>query len=143
MRAISNRLAGRPAPGQFTEAAPTGGPPPLIRVAGLTKDYLMGGRAVHALRGIDLAVRRGECVAVMGPSGSGKSTLLNLLGCLDRPTGGRYWLDGVHAGSLWARHLARVRNRMLGLPLQPCTIPPRATALETVASLALIHLRSL
>ncbi|HEX2034665.1 MAG TPA: ATP-binding cassette domain-containing protein, partial [Chloroflexota bacterium] len=76
-------------------AAPLADEAVIIRVSGLTKTYHLGDVAVHALRGVSFEVRRGELLAIMGPSGSGKSTLMNLLGCLDQPTSGTYWLDGV------------------------------------------------
>ena len=105
---------------------------PVIRVEKLTKDYRMGTTMVHALRGIDLTVRRGEMVAIMGPSGSGKSTFLNLVGCLDRPTAGKYWLDGIAVSRLSTGQLATVRNRKIGFVFQSFHLLPRATALENV-----------
>jgi putative ABC transport system ATP-binding protein len=105
---------------------------PVIRVEKLTKDYVIGTNAVHALRGIDLTVTRGELVAIMGPSGSGKSTYLNLIGCLDRPTAGHYWLDGIDTSRLSAGQLATVRNRKIGFVFQMFNLLPRATALENV-----------
>src|SRR5258708_23926985 len=105
---------------------------PVIRVEKLAKDYPMGATTVHALRGIDLAVTRGEFVAIMGPSGSGKSTFLNLLGCLDRPTAGQYWLDGIAVSRLSTSQLSLVRNRKIGFVFQMFNLLPRATALENV-----------
>ena len=105
---------------------------PRIRVAGLTKRYPLAGGAVQALRGVDLAVRAGELVAVMGPSGSGKSSFLHLLACLDRPTSGQYWLDGTPVSALSVRQLARVRNRRIGMVFQSFNLLPRASALENV-----------
>ncbi|MBI4321853.1 MAG: ABC transporter ATP-binding protein [Chloroflexi bacterium] len=105
---------------------------PAIRVEKLTKDYVMGANTVHAVRGVDLTVTRGELVAIMGPSGSGKSTFLNLLGCLDRPTAGQYWLDGIAVSRLSSGQLATVRNRKIGFVFQMFHLLPRATALENV-----------
>ena len=104
----------------------------LIRVRELTRDYDMGSEVVRALRGVDLAIRRNEYVAIMGPSGSGKSTLMNLLGCLDTPTGGEYWLNGVEVSELDDDELARVRNREIGFVFQTFNLLPRASALHNV-----------
>jgi len=92
----------------------------------------MGGEIVHALRGVDLAVRRNEYVAIMGPSGSGKSTLMNLIGCLDTPSGGEYWLNGTLVSEMSDDALARVRNREIGFVFQTFNLLPRATALQNV-----------
>ena len=103
----------------------------VIAVSGLTKVY-PGAEPVHALRGIDFAVTRGEFVALMGASGSGKSTLMNLLGCLDRPTSGRYLLDGEDVARLDRDARARVRNRKIGFVFQGFNLLARTTAVENV-----------
>jgi putative ABC transport system ATP-binding protein len=105
---------------------------PLIQVRGLKKIYWMGSEEIHALDGVDLDIRRGEYVAIMGPSGSGKSTLMNLLGCLDSPTSGEYWLNDRQVSRLDDDELARVRNREIGFVFQTFNLLPRATALHNV-----------
>ena len=100
---------------------------------GVTKTYRTGAGAVRALDGVDLHIRRGEYVAVMGPSGSGKSTMMNILGCLDVPSGGRYQLDGTDVGSLDDDRLSEIRNREIGFVFQSFNLLPRLTALENVA----------
>jgi putative ABC transport system ATP-binding protein len=104
----------------------------LIEVQDLRRDYRGRGVLVPAVAGVSLSVDRGDFVAVMGPSGSGKSTLLNLLGCLDTPTGGRYWLDGVEVGGLDPDSLSRIRNRQLGFVFQGFNLLPRMSALGNV-----------
>ena len=100
----------------------------MIELRGLTRVFEVGGRPVHALRGIDLAVADGEYLSVMGPSGSGKSTLLNLLGCLDRPTSGTYRLDGQDVSELDDREMSRVRRHKIGFVFQAFHMVPRLTA---------------
>ncbi|WP_329052682.1 ABC transporter ATP-binding protein [Amycolatopsis sp. NBC_01488] len=105
---------------------------PVIAVSGLRKTYGAGETAVHALRGVELAVWPGEYVAIMGASGSGKSTLLNMLGCLDVPTSGQYLLDGFGVGKLNERQLALLRNRKIGFIFQSFNLVPRTSALSNV-----------
>ncbi|MDO8959246.1 MAG: ABC transporter ATP-binding protein [Rhodocyclaceae bacterium] len=106
---------------------------PLIRTADLAKDYLLGDTRVPALQGVSLEIARGEFVAVMGPSGSGKSTFMNLLGCLDHPSGGEYWLDGEAVSRLSDDALAGLRNRRIGFVFQHFNLLPRTSALDNVA----------
>ena len=104
----------------------------LIEIRDLTRHYDMGGETIHALRGVTLAIGRNEYVAIMGPSGSGKSTMMNMLGCLDTPSGGEYWLNGQEVSGLTDDALARVRNREIGFVFQTFNLLPRATALHNV-----------
>ena len=104
----------------------------VIVTRGLKREYDMGGEVVRALRGVDLAIRRNEYVAIMGPSGSGKSTLMNLVGCLDTPTAGEYWLNGLLVSTMSDDQLARVRNKEIGFVFQTFNLLPRATALHNV-----------
>jgi putative ABC transport system ATP-binding protein len=105
---------------------------PVIRLENVHKTYDLGEIQVQALRGISLEVRQGEFVAVMGPSGSGKSTVMNILGCLDRPTRGHYYLDGVDVSGMSKTELARIRNRKLGFVFQQFNLLSRTSALENV-----------
>ena len=104
----------------------------IIRTEGLVKDYVLGAETVHAVRGVDMELRVGEFVAMMGPSGSGKSTFMNMIGCLDTPTAGQYWLNGQLVSELSDDELARVRNREIGFVFQTFNLLPRATALHNV-----------
>lgn len=106
--------------------------PPQLLLRGVTKVYGMGGATMHALRGIDLRIERGEFVAVMGPSGSGKSTCLNILGCLDTPTSGSYRFEGVEVGKLSRLQRARLRRYYLGFVFQGYNLLNRTSALENV-----------
>ena len=103
-----------------------------IVTRGLTREYHMGSETVRALRGVDLAIRHNEYVAIMGPSGSGKSTLMNLIGCLDTPNAGEYWLNGTLVSDMRDDQLAHVRNKEIGFVFQTFNLLPRATALQNV-----------
>ena len=105
---------------------------PVIRIEDLRRTYTAGSTAVHALRGVDLRVEPGEMLAIMGASGSGKSTLMNLLGCLDSPSEGRYWLDGVRVDGLGRNALAEIRNTRIGFVFQGFNLLPRTSALDNV-----------
>ena len=104
----------------------------VIVTRGIKRQYDMGGEIVRALRGVDLAIRRNEYVAIMGPSGSGKSTLMNTIGCLDTPNAGEYWLNGMLVSEMSDDQLARVRNKEIGFVFQTFNLLPRATALQNV-----------
>jgi putative ABC transport system ATP-binding protein len=104
----------------------------VSRIRDLTREYRMGEERIHALRGVSLEIHRNEYVTIMGPSGSGKSTMMNILGCLDTPSGGEYWLNGHEVSQLNADALARVRNREIGFVFQTFNLLPRATALHNV-----------
>ncbi|MCS7036121.1 MAG: ABC transporter ATP-binding protein [Saprospiraceae bacterium] len=105
----------------------------MISIEHLNKTYIMGAEKVEALKDVSLQIDRGEYVALMGPSGSGKSTLMNLIGCLDSPTRGRYWLNGIEVSTMSDSELAEVRNRQIGFVFQTFNLLPRLTALENVA----------
>src|SRR5271163_4941205 len=104
----------------------------VIEIIGMTKTYVLGEVEVHALRGVNLKIERGEFVAVMGASGSGKSTLMNMLGCLDRPTSGRYLLEGEDVAQLDETALAAIRSRRIGFVFQSFNLLSRTSALENV-----------
>ena len=125
-------LNGRAHAGTLADTAVPPQPQPVIQVTDMVKDYSRGSSVVHALRSISLLVQTGEFVAVMGPSGSGKSTFMNMLGCLDKPTSGRYILEGTDVSSLDKKQLAAIRNRKLGFVFQGFNLLSRTTALENV-----------
>ena len=104
----------------------------VILTGDLRKDYDLGAETIHALAGVDIQIDRNELVAIMGPSGSGKSTLLNLIGCLDTPTSGQYWLGGQEVSQLDDNELARIRNREIGFVFQTFNLLARTTALHNV-----------
>jgi putative ABC transport system ATP-binding protein len=104
----------------------------VIVTRGIKREYDMGGEIVRALRGVDIVIGRNEYVAIMGPSGSGKSTLMNIIGCLDTPNAGEYWLNGTLVSSMTDDQLARIRNKEIGFVFQTFNLLPRATALHNV-----------
>ena len=105
----------------------------LIQLKGISRVYRMGSETIHALRNITLAIQKNEYVALMGPSGSGKSTLMNMLGCLDTPSGGEYWLNSTSVGQMSDDELAVIRNKEIGFVFQTFNLIPRSSALENVA----------
>ena len=104
----------------------------LIQLKNISRRYQMGAETIHALRDVSLQIQRGEYVAIMGPSGSGKSTLMNLIGCLDTPTSGEYWLNGVQASDMDDNDLAEIRNKEIGFIFQTFNLLPRSDALRNV-----------
>jgi putative ABC transport system ATP-binding protein len=104
----------------------------VIVTRNLQREYDMGGEVVRALRGVDVTIRKNEYVAIMGPSGSGKSTLMNMIGCLDTPTAGEYWLNGYRVSELGDDALARIRNKEIGFVFQTFNLLPRASSLHNV-----------
>jgi putative ABC transport system ATP-binding protein len=105
---------------------------PIILTRNLAREYRLEGEVVKALNGVDLEIQRNEFVAIMGPSGSGKSTLMNLIGCLDTPTAGEYWLNGQRVSDMGDKQLARIRNREIGFVFQTFNLLPRASSLHNV-----------
>ena len=110
-------------------AAAQTNPAHLIEMRELTRVYQLGPQEIYALRGIDMVIEDGEYVAIMGPSGSGKSTLMNIIGCLDRPSAGRYFLDGIPVESMTDDELAAIRNKKIGFVFQTFNLLARTTAL--------------
>ncbi|TDO71532.1 putative ABC transport system ATP-binding protein [Flavobacterium chryseum] len=106
---------------------------PLIKITNIKRDFVLGNEIVYVLKGIDLEIKKGEYVALMGPSGSGKSTLMNLLGCLDTPTSGHYVLNGKDVSQMKDDELAGIRNKEIGFVFQTFNLLPRTTALDNVA----------
>src|SRR5262245_51996344 len=106
---------------------------PVIEITALTREFHLGSTLVQALRGVDVRIERGEYVAIIGPSGSGKTTLMNIIGCLDTPTRGTYFLDGEEVSALDDDELSDIRNRKIGFVFQTFNLLPRATALDNVA----------
>jgi putative ABC transport system ATP-binding protein len=104
----------------------------VIRTYNLWKTYIMGDQEIHAVSGVDIEIKRGEYVAIMGPSGSGKSTLMNLIGCLDTPTSGQYYINGNLVSEMSDDELARIRNKEIGFVFQTFNLLPRATSLHNV-----------
>ena len=104
----------------------------IIKTVGLKKNYVLGSETVHAVRGVDLEVQRNEFLAIMGPSGSGKTTFMNLIGCLDTPSEGEYWLNGQPVSKRTDDELARIRNREIGFVFQTFNLLPRSSALHNV-----------
>jgi putative ABC transport system ATP-binding protein len=125
-------LAGEEVPRRGFPGGSPGGSEVLIRTSDLWKSYTMGDEVIHALSGVSFEIKRNEYVAIIGPSGSGKSTLMNLIGCLDTPTRGEYWLNGKNVAQMDDDELAMIRNREIGFVFQTFNLLPRATALHNV-----------
>ena len=106
---------------------------PLIKISNIKRDFALGNEIVYVLKGIDLEIKKGQYVALMGPSGSGKSTLMNILGCLDTPTSGTYILNGKYVSEMQDDELAGIRNKEIGFVFQTFNLMPRTTALDNVA----------
>jgi putative ABC transport system ATP-binding protein len=119
-------------PSVATHAMPKINTDSLIRTEDIWKTYVMGDEEIHALRGVSFEIKRGEYVAIIGPSGSGKSTLMNMIGCLDTPSKGEYWLNGKLVSQMDDDELAYVRNKEIGFVFQTFNLLPRATALHNV-----------
>jgi putative ABC transport system ATP-binding protein len=126
-------MTSHPASGEATAVRERHARPPVIRLEAVTKTYGTGEAVVHALRGVSLEMAARDYVAIMGASGSGKSTLMNMIGCLDVPTSGRFFIDGIDSGALDEGQLALVRNRKIGFVFQAFNLIPRMTALANVA----------
>jgi putative ABC transport system ATP-binding protein len=131
---VSDAALAAPFPALQAEAAPFAavGAAALIRLSGVTKTYDAGDVAVQALRGVELAIEKGQMVAIIGPSGSGKSTLMHIIGCLDAPSGGRYLLDGQDVSTLSSWALAGIRNRKIGFVFQTFNLLPKAALLRNI-----------
>ena len=104
----------------------------IIKIEDIRRDFVVGSETVHALRGVSFDINKGEFVSIMGTSGSGKSTMLNILGCLDKPTSGEYYIDGIAVSKLSKDKLSHIRNRKIGFVFQSYNLLPRTTAIENV-----------